>query len=179
MEKIRIKNYTEVFVADYPFHKELREEIVPILEQYPDKQDMKTNVKATHTEWDWYSDNPRIKRLKECMLAQAGSWCEYSYIGERNTALYFINFWGNVYRKGNYTQKHNHLPAQYSVVYFLKTKWYDSPLVMTDFKEKIRPKEGRYVIFPAHLKHHVPKHRYNDTRMTLSGNLRIKDWGYT
>ena len=92
MEKIRIKNYTEVFVADYPFHKELREEIVPILEQYPDKQDMKTNVKATHTEWDWYSDNPRIKRLKECMLAQAGSWCEYSYIGERNTALYLLIF---------------------------------------------------------------------------------------
>ena len=175
MEKIRIKNYTEIFVADYPFHKELREEIVPILEKYPDKQGMKTNVKATHTEWDWYSDNPRIKRLKECILSQAGSWCEYNGIGERNPALHFVNFWGNVYRKGNYTQEHNHLPAQYSVVYFLKTKWYDSPLVMTDFKEKIRPKEGRYVIFPGHLRHHVPKHRYKDVRITLSGNLLIKE----
>ena len=44
---------------------------------------------------------------------------------------------------------------------------------MTDFKEKIRPKEGRYLIFPAHLKHHVPKHRYKDTRITLSGNFSV------
>ena len=175
MEKIRIKNYADIYVADYPFHKELKEEIVPLLEKYPDQQDIKSNVKATHTEWDWNPNSSRIKRLKDIICTQACSWCKFHFTGEKNPALYFTNFWANVYRKGDYANPHDHLPTFYSFVYFLKTKWYDSPLVMTDFKEKIRPKEGRYVIFPGHLRHHVPKHRYKDVRITLSGNLLIKE----
>jgi hypothetical protein len=69
----------------------------------------------------------------------------------------------------------DHKPHDFSFAYFVKAKWYYSPLVFTDSGKRIRPKEGRYVIFPAYLKHHVPKHRYNDTRITLSGNLSIED----
>ena len=56
---------------------------------------------------------------------------------------------------------------------FLKAKWYYSPLVFTESGKRIRPKEGRFVAFPAYLKHHVPKHRYKDTRITLSGNFSV------
>ena len=35
--------------------------------------------------------------------------------------------------------------------------------------------EGTFVIFPSHLNHLVPKHRYRETRITLSGNILIKD----
>ena len=55
----------------------------------------------------------------------------------------------------------------------MKSTWYDSPLVFTDSGKRIRPKEGRFVAFPAYLLHHVPKHRYKDPRITLSGNLTI------
>ena len=44
----------------------------------------------------------------------------------------------------------------------------------SDGGEKIRPTEGTFVVFPAYLNHLVPKHRYRETRITLSGNMRIK-----
>ena len=79
----------------------------------------------------------------------------------------------HLYYKGDYAIPHCHRPNDFSFAYFVKAKWYDSPLIFVDSGKRIRPKEGRYVIFPAYLKHHVPKHRYNDTRITLSGNLTI------
>ena len=172
---MKVKSRYDIIIGEYPFHKELKKEIVPLLEKYPDQPNINSNVKATHTEWDWNPNSSRIKRLKDIICTQACSWCKFHFTGEKNPALYFTNFWANVYRKGDYANPHDHLPTFYSFVYFLKTKWYDSPLVMTDFKEKIRPKEGRYVIFPGHLRHHVPKHRYKDVRITLSGNLLIKE----
>ena len=81
------------------------------------------------------------------------------------------NFWANVYKKGDYATSHSHKPHDFSFAYFVKAKWYDSPLVFTDSGKRIRPKEGRFVCFPAYLKHHVPKHRYRDERITLSGNI--------
>ena len=83
------------------------------------------------------------------------------------------SFWANVYEKGDYAQSHCHKPNDFSFAYFVKSKWYYPPLVFTDSGKRIRSKEGRFVAFPSYLKHHVPKHRYNDTRITLSGNLLI------
>ena len=61
----------------------------------------------------------------------------------------------------------------YSFAYFVKAKWYHAPFILSDSGKMIRPKEGKYVIFPSYLMHHVPKHRYNDTRITLSGNCSV------
>ena len=63
MQWLRVKSDYVVLIGEYPFHKQLKEEIVPILEQYPDIQEKKTNVKATMTEWDWNPGSDRIERL--------------------------------------------------------------------------------------------------------------------
>ena len=81
--------------------------------------------------------------------------------------------WGNLYRKGDYAQSHSHKSFDYSFAYFVKAKWYDSPLIFDDSGKRIRPKEGRYVIFPGYLSHNVPKNRYNHERVTLSGNYLL------
>ena len=39
----------------------------------------------------------------------------------------------------------------------------------------MKPKEGTYLIFPGYLKHHVLKNRFDETRITLSGNMLIKE----
>ena len=44
MKKIRVKSYSDVCIGEYPFHKELKDELVPLLENYPDKQGRQTNV---------------------------------------------------------------------------------------------------------------------------------------
>ena len=170
---MNVKNITYVHVADYPFHNNLKEELVPILENYEDNQDEKsrqyTNVKATMTEWN--VTTPQIEKLKKYVENEIYKFFPESVFGHKNDKLGWKDFWGNVYRKGDHTLSHQHRPSICSFVYFLKTKWYDSPLVFTDFGERVRPKEGRYVVFPGHIWHHVPKHRYDETRITLSGNL--------
>ena len=175
MRKIKVKNYEDIFIGEYPFHKELKDELVSLLEKYSDKQGRKTNVQATMTEWNWDPENVRLKRLKNNII----EFVNYNYAFRRGSnpkkdRYYMRDFWGNIYRKGDYTKTHTHRPEVFSCVYFLKSKWYHSPLVFSDSGKKIRPKEGTFVIFPSHLRHLVPKHRYNETRITLSGNMRIR-----
>ena len=179
MRKIRVKSYSDVCIGEYPLHKQLKDELVPLLEKYPDKQGRRTNVIATMTEWDWNPENDRLNRLKNNIIEFINYNCnnqEVRSVEDTIPVKYFVNdLWGNIYRKGDYTKEHKHLPNIFSFVYFLKSKWYHSPLVFSDSGEKIRPIEGTFVIFPSHLKHLVPKHRYRETRITLSGNILIKD----
>jgi len=179
VKKIRVKNYDYVCIGEYPLHKQLKDELVPLLEKYPDQHDRKTNVKATMTEWNWNPENVRLKRLKNNIIEFVNYNCNYypvRSVEDSQFVRYFMkDFWGNIYRKGDYTEEHKHPPNNFGCVYFLKSKWYHSPLVFSDSGKKIRPTEGTFVIFPSHMNHLVPKHRYGDTRITLSGNIVIKN----
>ena len=169
---MKIKHNANITVEDYPFHKMLADELVPLLENYEDKQNRTSNVKATMT--DWYITTPQIERLRKFILNEITSKIDASIkmIGDIKPFIpRFRDIWANVYRKGDYAVSHRHQPAVYSFVYFLKSRWFYSPLVFDDYGQKIRPRNGRYIIFPSYLRHSVPKHRYVDSRMTLSGNV--------
>ena len=181
MRIYNVKSDTSVITGEYPFHKKLKEELLPLLEKSPDHQDKKTNVKATMTEWQWQEDNPRVKRLKECALAEVRSHPLFRQIefkfGDTPLNVIFKEFWGNIYYKGDYTRVHDHFGTQssFAFVYFLKTKWYHPPFTFSESGKKIKQKEGTYLIFPGYLKHHVLKNRFDETRITLSGNMLIKE----
>ena len=167
---MKVKHNAEIIVRDYQFAESLNKEVLHQL-QFAENVGH-TNVKASlHTVWDWLPDNQKIKNFKSFITSEIQNYFKpgNSGYGKREYGKITV-FWGNVYRKGDYAGEHNHTPCQYSFVYFVKAKWYDSPLVFNVGGEKIRPKEGRYVIFPSYLMHSVPKHRYNHERVTLSGN---------
>jgi Rps23 Pro-64 3,4-dihydroxylase Tpa1-like proline 4-hydroxylase len=169
-----VKTFSHLFpvcIGDYPFAKDLKEELSPMLENYPDKQDRKTNVKATMTEWDIKS--PQINKFKVYILNELNK-----FLGTKTAnafkvryQLRYINCWANIYNKGDYTIKHDHFPCYWSFVYFLETKWYHSSLKFSDSGKGIRPKEGRFVFFPGYVWHHVNEHKFKEQRITLSGNL--------
>ena len=172
MEAVRFKHIFNVFIGDYPFADKLKNEILSVLESYPDKQDRKTNVKAVMSEWDIRSS--QIDRFKKYVLNELDKKDPvYAVHDLENSCVepVFADFWANIYSKGDYAISHQHKPARWSIVYFLKTKWYHSSLVFPMSHKKIRPKEGRFVLFPAHLEHAVPKHRFDDQRITLAGNI--------
>jgi len=173
MRRIVIKDYHNIFIGEYPFHKQLKDEISPILENCYDEMGKKTNVKATMTDWNWGSDIVRVQRLKECILKEVHSNMKWRTFDENDkvTDLIMHDFWGNIYKKGDYTIPHDHLKCDFSFAYFLKTKWYHPPFIFTTSRRKIRPKEGTYIIFPSYLIHHVPKNRFKETRITLVGNM--------
>ena len=174
MKIYNVKSDNVIIVGEYPFHKELKEELLPLLENYPDEMGRKTSVKATMTKYDWDPKSDRLERLKNNILEFANYNCSFKWTGGVYARYFMWEFWANIYRKGDYTLSHDHRPQHLSFVYFLKTKWYYSPLVFSDSGKKIRPKEGTFVIFPSNVRHLVPKHRYRETRITLSGNMQIK-----
>ena len=175
MTTITVRDSVEVIIGEYPLVKELKKAVVPVLENYPDAVGRKSNVKAIMTEWDWDPDILQLKHFKMYMNEEVHKNFLMTVNGGQSMTSYPLkDFWGNVYEKGDYTQSHHHKPAAVSCAYFFKAKWYDSPFVFTNSGKRIGPKEGRYVLFPSHLKHHVPKHRFNHKRMTLSANWSCK-----
>ena len=170
--KISYVNYkAQILVGDYQFADSLKDEVVSLLQTATNIGH--TNVKAFHTEWDWEPINIKIRNLKGYIKEEIERAMKPGACIDSRVFLRVDQFWANVYKKGDYAQSHDHRPFDWSFAYFVKAKWYDSPLVFTDSGKRIRPKEGRFVAFPAYLLHHVPKHRYKDTRITLSGNFEV------
>ena len=180
MKKIyNVADHYPIIVSEYPFHKELKKELIPLLENYPDEMGKRTNVKATMTNYRWGIKNKtkRLQRLFDCILAEAYSHESYTSPCHNSTRplLFVKDSWANIYEKGDYTLSHSHEEylMGFSFAYFLKTEWYHPPFVFTYSKKKIKPKEGTFVLFPNYIHHHVPKNKFHNTRITLSGNIII------
>ena len=172
---ITVTHNAEILIGEYQFADKVKSEVLSLLKTTTPIDQEASNVKASiHTEWDWEPENITFRNLKEYIREEIEKhWQPGQCVGTPREYLKCHNFWANVYEKGDYAESHDHKPHDFSFAYFLKSKWYDSPLVFTSSGKRVRPKEGRYVIFPAYLKHHVPKNRYNHQRITLSGNLTI------
>jgi hypothetical protein len=158
-------------IDDYYRHNELKKDILTYLLVSPDKHNKKTYVKAKMT--DWSITSPEIEILKKEIINNCIH--EYDHRGVVKEVV-VQDFWGNVYEKGDYASPHHHLPSMYSFVYFLKSKPNYSPLVFGDRfwnRKSIKPKEGRFVIFPCSTDHSVPKHKHKEKRVTLSGNINF------
>ena len=173
MELISVKHKADIMKGEYQFADKVKSEVLSLLRIANNIGH--TNVKASiNTEWDCELDNITFRHLKAYITEEIEKY--YKPGGTSSgTREYLIdkNFWANVYEKGDYAQSHCHKPYDFSFAYFVKSNWYDSPLVFSDSGKRISPKEGTFVAFPAYLMHHVPQHRYNDTRITLSGNFTI------
>ena len=78
--------------------------------------------------------------------------------------------WFVRYKVGEETKPHDHHPCLYSWVYFVNCPKGSSPFVFTNSGKRIKSEEGKVLIFPSIIKHHVPKSRC-DNRVVLVGNL--------
>lgn len=166
---LKVKHISDIFLVDYPDHFNIKNELFSTLENYVDAQGYNTNVKATMTEWDISS--PEIENLKSYVLNFLS--LTYPFISETNQKFVFADFWANIYRKNEYTIKHDHLFCSFSIVYFLKATKDAAPLIFSESKTKIDSIEGRLVIFPSYLLHEVPSHTSEENRITLSGNIEL------
>jgi hypothetical protein len=168
---MKVQSYSDVIIGNYPHVEDFGRELKPILENEVSTVGQ-TNVKATiHTHWNYLPDHPEVIRFKKFITKEVDKHFNPSVIGGEKASVIQNEFWGNVYTKGDYAQPHHHIPNLVSLVYFLKAKWYDSPLVFSDFDEKIDPEEGKYILFPSHILHHVPTHKFDHKRITISSNF--------
>ena len=166
-----VKHDVRIELVSYPRHEQLKKEVYECLLHYEDKQNHETNVKAVMTEWNLTS--PEIQKLKDYIIKSLKVLPESLGWGPSGD-FEFRNFWGNIYRYGEYTNSHDHLPEDLTMVYFLSAEEGDAPLLLDDSKTLIYPQEGLLALFPAYVRHSVPKHMSNNVRMTFSGDINRK-----
>ena len=162
-----IKENLKVLVEYHPFHESIKKKILeeeynflynPLIDGY------NSNIRAYRTLGDLNTKG--IKLVKEWI----STLIRQHYPGFD----YNIGAWIAKYNKGDYTLEHDHIPSGFSFVYFVKTPKGSSPLVFSTSGKRIKAEEGKVIIFPACMRHHVPKNRC-EGRVTIAGNVCINN----
>tara|TARA_B100001564_G_C20275891_1_gene505798 strand:- start:21 stop:557 length:537 start_codon:yes stop_codon:yes gene_type:complete len=174
---MKIRENCEVIVEKHPhsesLNKKLMEDIKDSYFYSPEDNINHTNVIATQHNVK-SEDKTKSMQLIENWVS---SLLDRAYLSsflsapKEYGARLNMNIWFAKYNKGDYTLDHCHRNyALYAFVYFVNCPKGSSPLVFTTSGKKIKAEEGKIVIFPPQLYHHVPKNKC-DGRITLSGNV--------
>ena len=160
---MQITQKLEIIIKNYSKFKSLKKKLLLECEECPKNNNYVTNIIGTKlfTENGPYSEivfNWVIKLLKD----------KFHNINSE-PIKYDKSMWFAKYNEGDYTKVHSHEPyALFSWVYFVNCPKGSSPLVLSN--TKIKAEEGKLVIFPAFIKHHVPINKCKN-RITLVGNM--------
>ena len=160
---MKIKQELDIIIEKHPHSKSLNKKLLLECENCPENNTLFTNIKGTKL---FVKDSPNctlvlnwvVNILKNKLHSSNSEPIEYDK-----------SMWFAKYDKGDYTEVHSHEPyALFSWVYFVNCPRGSSPLVLNG--KRIKAEEGKIVIFPAFVKHHVPKNKCKD-RITLVGNM--------
>ena len=127
-----------------------------------------TNVKAKCSDWRVESENTlKIESWILKLLEREHSW----FSGSEHK-IHFVDSFFVRYDEDEWTRPHDHIPSQWSWIYYIRCPKGSSPLIFPTSGKRIKPEEGQLVIFPACVTHWVPKNRCKD-RVALVGNIEI------
>jgi len=170
MHKINVRSdNTEIFIFNHPCPEELNVQLERDIRICGDQQNKSTNVKALMTHWDMFNHSEVFNNLLDWIVECFGQCDLLSF--KRQTEYKLNSLWGMIYKKGEHTKPHDHLPSYFSFVYFVKVDETSSPLIFEASSTYIKPEPGKIVLFPSHLKHYVPEQTSDCERITIAGNI--------
>lgn len=146
----------------------VNQEIIDILIEQGDRKHSLTNVKAQMSEWNMTEYDP-FKVVADRAQEVVREWYHTRSGIILNTKL--TACWGAIYRRGDYTINHAHLPDSYSFVYYPKAEEGCAPLVLEGYS--YQPRTGYGLIFPSWVYHFVPKSFAADDRVVVAGNMEV------
>jgi len=76
--------------------------------------------------------------------------------------------WGLIFERDNEIKPHTHLSNLYTFTYYVKVPKGSAPLVFPTSGKKIKPEEGKLVMFESRLVHMVPANK-TDSRCIIGG----------
>ena len=167
----------ESIFTTYLDKDDVRTNIIDEIKKSGDKQDYKTNVKAYMTDWNM-ADKPGFQELNKHII----DTCHYlnSLYYRKTVGLQVSNLWGMMYKKGDYAMVHDHWPALWSGVYYLRAPEGSGDLVFPQLKQRIQPKNNLLVIFKGDVRHGVEESKTDEERICVSFNVKedVQPVGY-
>jgi hypothetical protein len=147
----------------------LHSEIERIIRETGDKRGRTTNVKAIMTDWLMTHHAP-FKFICDNVEDIIQSW----YLEKTSLTLetFMTTCWGSIYSKGDFAERHAHVPALHAWVYYAKVNENSAPLYFPNSPTyTYKPRSGYGIIFPGWLVHETPIHQSNDERIIVVGNV--------
>ena len=157
---------TNVYIRELDDVKELNDKLADFICSFKDQKDPNTNYNSFQT--PWLIGSPET----EIILEKVMEMLTISKALTPNKEWKIWNMFGNVYKTGQSNNIHSHPANEFSFNYFVKCPPNSAPFVLTTSGEEIEAVEGKLVVFPGHLKHHVPVSKHEGKRITLAGNIR-------
>ena len=173
--QVLFKERYPVVLKTYEKWKSLNPLLEKYIRQQGDRINHKSNVKAQMTEW-----NMQLEAGGE-HFQELVNWVRE--ISIEVSPVQFIpdcyDCWGAVYKKGDWSKNHDHWPQIWSWVYNVECCDDCAPLVFHDSRDdnhsdhaySLKPKSGRFTMFPGWIKHSVPKHDCDHDRIIVAGNI--------
>tara|TARA_B100000287_G_C20482844_1_gene721847 strand:+ start:339 stop:866 length:528 start_codon:yes stop_codon:yes gene_type:complete len=148
---------------EYPFAKKVNSILERQIKELYDPSQIPPNINAHFT--GWHLDSKEVRNLVRWVSDLV---CR-DFISQTST-LMSSEVWGVMFKEGDYITEHAHTPSIYSFVYYVNTPKGSSPLIFSTSGYKVKPKEGKLIIFDSALLHKVPPNKCNN-RCVISGNF--------
>ena len=148
---------------------QLHLDVERIIKEHGDWQKRRTDVKALMTNWVMTEHEP-FKIISDTVedIIQT-IWHERSSL---DLKTFMTTCWGAIYSRGDYSEPHQHIPALYSWVYYVKCDEESAPLHFNWFPgHTYKPTPGKGIIFPGYVQHNVPAHKSDNERIIVVGNV--------
>ena len=185
------------YVGRVQQQERMKEDLVPHIEESynknPNNQPSQWSCKV-HTSYEW--TDSKLEKYKEDYFSNITECL--SEIGFPQCQLELMPAWFNLYRKGQWQEVHNHFSTNdvyLTAVHFLKfDPEVHSPLVLVNsnktllqgfrlgsesegvdywkIKHPLPVEEGDIVIFPSTIDHQVFPQESEESRITISFNIR-------
>ena len=146
-------------------------ELIKTIDEYGDRQNHSSNVKAQMTEWKMWHE-PSFKTIADISLNIANQLSPRLY--NRSVDLQLQTLWGMKYKSGESAIAHDHWPALWSFVYYINAPKNASGLFFPEMGEQggeRKLEKGLFVMFDGYIKHAVRPAEYKGYRYVVSGNL--------
>tara|TARA_B100000029_G_C17038816_1_gene765113 strand:+ start:82 stop:603 length:522 start_codon:yes stop_codon:yes gene_type:complete len=169
MKIIKVRENLDVIVDKYPYFESLNRKLIEDAARVDYSMSYKTNVKAKMSSWKTNSENINliVEWVNSTIISVYGTvGTDAGYIAS------CLDAWFSKYGDGEHAVSHTHYPSTLSFVYFVRCPKGSSPLILTTSGKKIKAEEGKVVIFPGGMQHHVPKNKCHD-RIVLAGNIGL------
>lgn len=167
--KYIIRPPQEIYTFDYPFSNLVNDDIHQYISDCKN-YDHGVNLQAKMT--GWQTREPMFLKIARFVEMQIPNIVPNSN-NTLDSNLELESIWGVYYGKGDYSEPHKHRLGNWSFVYFVKSPKNSSPLVFTNTRIKIKPKEGMCVLFNSNIEHHVPKNK-SEGRSVIAGNFKFR-----
>jgi hypothetical protein len=134
-----------------------------------------SNVHAAYmSPWKSHHLNAKLLPLCESAVTIAHSCSQMINavaLPSLNMELMVSDCWGAIYEQSDFAARHNHFPADFSVVIYLEADANCAPIIFSGDRV-FQPQAGKMVVFPGILDHEVPAS--DGRRVVIAMNLLKK-----